>query len=161
MLIYTVGHSTRTQEELIELLRAYGVALLCDIRAIPYSRYNPQHNRETLLDLLPAHGIAYTHREELGGRRPPREVMERARSCSERSRGFAEYMKTPPFIKGLDRVLEQAEHRLTALMCGEIDPTHCHRFLVADALVARGHDVRHIISLDECRDHPVTLFSMM
>ncbi|HVK38528.1 MAG TPA: DUF488 domain-containing protein [Candidatus Kapabacteria bacterium] len=157
--IYTVGHSTRTHEQLVELLRAHHIELLIDIRRIPYSRYNPQFNREELDRTMPPTGILYEHLEELGGTRPPQHVLERARSCSERSRGFAEYMTTPAFRRGLDRVLVLAESSRIALMCAEADPSHCHRFWVADALVAHGATVRHITSTTEAEIHPENLFT--
>lgn len=157
--IYTVGHSTRTHEQLVALLRAHHVERLIDIRKIPYSRYNPQFNREQLATTMPHAGIIYEHLESLGGRRPPPAVVERARSCSERSHGFAEYMKTPAFRHGLDRVLALAESAVIALMCAEADPSHCHRYWVADALVAHGTVVRHIISESEAEIHPENLFT--
>src|SRR5690349_2808465 len=132
--IYTIGHSTRKREDLVGILKHYGIELLLDIRKIPYSRYNPQFNREEMIKEMPAAGILYEHCDELGGVRPAQEVMDRAKSCSERSRGFAGYMQTDPFKRGLKRALELAATRRIALMCAESDPTHCHRFWVADAL---------------------------
>jgi uncharacterized protein (DUF488 family) len=158
--IYTIGHSTRTQRELIDLLRQNHVPLLLDIRAIPYSRYNPQFNREAMQEVMPSEGIVYEHLAALGGVRPSQEVMKGAKSCSERSRGFAGYMKTDEFKAGLDRVLELAMEAPVALMCGEGDPTHCHRFWVADALRERGIEVKHIITRDQVREHPQSLFSL-
>ncbi len=159
MLIYTIGHSTRSQEALMELLKNYGVQAVIDIRAIPYSRHNPQFNREEMQRAYRTSGIRYQHVESLGGTRPPKEVMERARSCSERSRGFAEYMATAIFQEGIEQVLAMAKREQLALMCAESDPAHCHRFWVSDALVARGVEVRHIIGNGETRDHPANLFS--
>ncbi|KXK57988.1 MAG: DUF488 domain-containing protein [Chlorobi bacterium] len=159
MLIYTVGHSTRTQEALMELLKQYGVRAVIDIRAIPYSRHNPQFNREEMQRAYATSGIRYQHVESLGGKRPPKEVMERARSCSERSRGFAEYMRTATFQEGIQQVMGMANTEQIALMCAEADPTHCHRFWVADALVERGVQVRHIINENESRIHPANLFT--
>ncbi|MCC7438916.1 MAG: DUF488 domain-containing protein [Armatimonadetes bacterium] len=159
MLIYTIGHSTRSQEALMELLKRCGVQGVIDIRAIPYSRYNPQFNREEMQRAYHSSGIRYQHLESLGGTRPPKEVMERARSCSERSRGFAQYMATPVFQEGIQQLVEMAKQEQLALMCAEADPAHCHRFWVADALVERGVQVRHIISETETREHPANLFS--
>lgn len=159
MLIYTIGHSTRSQEAFMELLKSYGVQAVIDIRAIPYSRYNPQFNREEMQRAYSTSGIRYQHIAALGGTRPPKEVMERARSCSERSRGFAQYMNTPIFQEGIQQVLEMAKEEQLVLMCAETDPSHCHRFWVADALVERGIEVRHIINEAETRDHPANLFS--
>jgi uncharacterized protein (DUF488 family) len=159
MTIYTIGHSTRTQEELMELLKENGIELLLDIRRIPFSRHNPQFNREEMVRVVPAYGLRYEHCTELGGVKPPQQVIEAARSCSERSRGFATYMEGESFKRGLERALELAEQSTIALMCAESDPSHCHRFWVADALAARGIAVRHIISHNRIEDHPQNLFT--
>ncbi|HVZ38628.1 MAG TPA: DUF488 domain-containing protein [Candidatus Kapabacteria bacterium] len=157
--IHTIGHSTRTRAELVDLLRHYGIELLVDIRKIPYSRYNPQFNREDMMRAMPEAGIAYEHCDDLGGVRPPQEVVERAKSCSERSRGFAGYMQTPPFRRGLEHVLALAGERRIALMCAEANPSHCHRFWVADAIVEAGVPVVHIISMEKAEEHPRNLFT--
>jgi uncharacterized protein (DUF488 family) len=157
--VYTIGHSTRTQGELIDILQHHGIPVLLDIRAIPYSRYNPQFNRETMMEVMPGEGIHYEHIEALGGHRPSPEVMKAAKSCSDRSHGFAEYMKSEEFQRGLDRVIELAASSPVALMCGEREPEHCHRFWVADALRERGIEPQHLIHRDEVREHPMNLFS--
>ncbi len=158
MMIYTVGHSTRSREELVEILKGFGVEILLDIRKIPYSRYNPQFNKETMIREIPVTGIVYEHVDELGGVRPPQQVIDRAKSCSERSRGFAGYMRTPEFAKGLERAILLAGEGRVALMCAEADPTHCHRFWVADALTARGIAVTHILRAGESMEHQENLF---
>lgn len=158
-MIYTIGHSTRTSQELVELLRHYGVDRLIDIRSIPFSRYNPQFNRDVIADVMRQSDIGYEHLESLGGIKPTREVMERATSCSERSRGFATYMQSDEFRSGLARVLQVAEHATVALMCAESNPSHCHRFWVSDALLEQGVDVAHIIDATTLRDHPRNLFT--
>jgi uncharacterized protein (DUF488 family) len=157
--IFTVGHSTRQQSELIELLKHYGVETLVDIRRIPFSRHNPQFNRETVMKAMEEAGIRYEHLTELGGVKPSQEVIDRARSCSERSRGFAGYMETPVFQKGLEHAIALSADSQIALMCAEADPAHCHRFWVADALVERGIEVEHIVAINDLRDHPRNLFS--
>jgi uncharacterized protein (DUF488 family) len=157
--IYTIGHSTRSHAELIELLRENGIELLLDIRRIPYSRHNPQFNREEMVKVMPPTGIRYEHCTELGGVKPPQEVIDRAKSCSERSRGFAGYMESEPFKRGLEHALALASESRVALMCAESDPSHCHRFWVADALAARGVAVRHIIKPGKVEDHPENLFT--
>jgi uncharacterized protein (DUF488 family) len=157
--VYTIGHSTRSFEALVALLRAHAIERLIDIRKIPYSRYNPQFNREEMERAMPPTGILYEHLEALGGKRPPPEVVERAKSCSERSRGFAAYMQTDAFRHGVDRVIALAASERIALMCAEADPSHCHRFWVADALVARGISVRHITSEEDADLHPENLFT--
>lgn len=158
--IYTIGHSTRRLEELVTCLKAYGITLLVDVRAIPYSRYNPQFNREGLIEQLPALGIGYLHLAALGGNRPSKETMEKARSCSERSRGFSSYMKTKEFKDALSTVESYATAgEVIALMCGEIDPTHCHRFWIAEELQERDWEMTHILQENDAVPHPRTLFS--
>ncbi len=159
-IIYTIGHSTRTQQELIDLLRHYNVNALIDIRAIPYSGYNPQFNRETLMKVMPETGIRYEHLQEVGGKRPSQEVMAAAKSCSERSRGFAGHMQTEEFKQGINHIVDLANTGETlALMCAESEPSHCHRFWVADALNDRGATIRHIITDNDVREHPANLFT--
>ena len=161
-IIYTVGHSTRKRSELIALLKHYGVDTLLDIRAIPYSRYNSQFNREEMMAAMPSAGIAYEHLEALGGKRPPREVMATAKSCSERSHGFAAHMQTEEFREGLAHVLDLTRaSRTVVLMCAESDPSHCHRYWVADAVEAEGFTVRHIVTEQDLREHPRNLFTYM
>ena len=158
--IYTVGHSTRLRSELVALLNYYNLDTLLDIRAIPYSGYNPQFNLETMIEEFPQSGITYEHIAALGGIKPSRDVMAAAKSCSERSRGFAEYMQTEKFKDGLDYVLNLANSgKQIALMCAESKPERCHRFWVADTLQVQGWEVRHIVSEDDVRDHPANLFT--
>ena len=158
--IYTVGHSTRQRSELAALLKHYGVDRLIDIRAIPYSRYNPQFNLETMMEEFPKTGIEYEHLAVMGGERPSSEVMAKAKSCSERSRGFAAHMESEEFRQGLDYVLDlAAEGKTIALMCGELRPEHCHRFQVADVIQGEGWEVEHIVSEDDLRHHPANLFT--
>ena len=153
--MYTIGHSTRRLEELEACLKAYNVTLLVDVRSIPYSRYNPQFNREDLIEQLPARGLGYIHLSALGGKRPPKEVMDRARSCSERSRGFAEHMQSQEFRNELAKVVTYSESgEVVALMCGEIDPTHCHRFWIAEELQDQGWQMIHILQENDALPHP-------
>ncbi|MGH7447521.1 MAG: DUF488 family protein, partial [Longimicrobiales bacterium] len=105
MRIFTVGHSTRTGEEFLEILRAHGIRRLVDVRRYPGSRRHPHFSRESLERTLPAHGIAYEHEVALGGRRKPAaDSVNRAwRSAS--FRAYADYLATPEFRQALDRVL--------------------------------------------------------
>ncbi len=158
--LYTVGHSTRKRSELVALLKSYGVDTLFDIRAIPYSRYNPQFNREEMEKEMPPTGITYEHISALGGKRPSPEVMAAAKSCSERSHGFADYMETAEFKEGLAYVIARADEGKTiALMCAESEPSHCHRYHVADAVQAAGKTVTHIVKGNDAREHPANLFT--
>lgn len=157
-MVYTIGHSTRTTSDFVLLLKQHKVEILLDIRVVPYSRFNPQYNREALSQELKKYDILYQHIEALGGIKPTKEIMESAKSCSERSRGFGEYMKTIEFKSSLHYVIGVAKSLVVALMCAESEPTKCHRRLVADALTNEEVEVAHIISYKELRPHSTGLF---
>src|SRR5450759_3605219 len=144
MLISTIGHSTRSIEEFIEILKAHSIEHVIDIRTVPRSRANPQFNRESLPASLQAAGIAYEHMPGLGGlRRARRDSINTAwRNAS--FRGYADYMQTPEFEASLDQLVAIAQERPSAIMCAEAVQWRCHRSLVADALLARGIRVEHI-----------------
>lgn len=156
MTIFTVGHSTRPIAEFIELLAAHTVQRLVDVRTIPQSRHNPQFGREQLSAALERAGIHYTHMPGLGGLRRPRKDSINTGWRNASFRGYADYMQTPPFEESLNRCIELANAEQIALMCAEAVPWRCHRSLIADALVARGIDVREITSLTDARPHALT-----
>jgi uncharacterized protein (DUF488 family) len=157
--ILTVGHSTRPIEEFIELLQQHGVRLLIDVRTVPRSRHNPQFNRDALPDsLLRAH-IGYTHLPELGGLRHAREDSINTGWRNLSFRGFADYMQTPEFEQGLEKLIQLADADPAAIMCAEAVPWRCHRSLIADALVARGIPVADILSLKPAAPHKLTPFA--
>lgn len=145
-VVYTIGHSTRSFDELVELLRAHGIERLVDVRTVPRSRTNPQFNRDTFGPALRNRRIAYRHMKELGGlrRARPDSVNTGWRNAS--FRGFADYMQTDEFRAALDELEALAAEKATAIMCAEAVPWRCHRSLIADALIARGHEVRDIMS---------------
>jgi uncharacterized protein (DUF488 family) len=157
--IFTIGHSTRPIEELIELLTSNGVRRVIDIRTIPKSRHNPQFNSETLAESLSAAHIGYVHLKALGGLRhaQPDSVNLGWRNSS--FRGFADYMQTPEFAAGLEHAIALAEKKTSALMCAEAVPWRCHRSLVADALSVRGIRVLEIISAAKPKEHSLTPFA--
>jgi uncharacterized protein (DUF488 family) len=143
--IFTIGHSTRTLEELIQVLKAHRIATLADIRSFPMSRRLPHFNREALETSLPEAGIRYVWVKELGGRR--KKIRKDSPNVALRSQGFrnyADYMLTPEFQLAVDKMIKLAEHSRTACMCAERLYFRCHRMLVSDWLVAHGHDVLHI-----------------
>jgi uncharacterized protein (DUF488 family) len=146
LVVFTIGHSTRTFEAFATLLRAHGVRQVADIRTVPRSRRNPQFGRETLPGALAAVGIAYRHVPALGGLRHPRADSPNRGWRNDSFRGYADYMSTPAFDAALDEVMGYARVAPTALMCAEAVWWRCHRWLVADALVVRGVEVRHIIA---------------
>jgi uncharacterized protein (DUF488 family) len=152
-VIFTVGHSTRSFAELVEILRAHGVERLVDVRTVPRSRHNPQFNRQTLSKALHNRRINYRHIKALGGLR---RAMSDSKNTGWRNasfRGYADYMQTPPFDEGLEQLLKLARQKPTAIMCAEAVPWRCHRSLIADALIARGYEVRHIMSATSAKPH--------
>ena len=143
--IYTIGHSTRTLDELVAALQGHGIKTLVDIRSFPMSRRLPHFNRESLELELPKQGIAYVWMKELGGRRKKlRDDSPNTGLRNESFRNYADYMMTDEFAAGIDRLLEIAERETTAIMCAERVYFQCHRMLVSDYLTAHGHTVLHI-----------------
>lgn len=155
-VIFTVGHSTRSLDEFVELLRHYGIKLLVDVRTIPRSRHNPQFNKETLSAFLRNRRIGYRHMKELGGLRHSRPDSPNAGWRNASFRGFADYMQTPEFAKAVEKLIVLAGGKTTAIMCAEAVPWRCHRSLIADALLARGIPVREIISSTSIKTHELT-----
>ena len=141
--MYTIGHSTRSLEEFLALLRVNDVTRLADIRRFPGSRRHPHFSREALEVSLPSAGVEYVHFEELGGRRKPIKNSPNGAWDSDQFRGYADHMATPAFQEAVDRLL--ASERPTTVMCAEAVPWRCHRNLLSDELVRRGVTVLHIV----------------
>ncbi|HEX7081446.1 MAG TPA: DUF488 domain-containing protein [Gammaproteobacteria bacterium] len=157
--IYTIGHSTRPVEELIDLLRRHRVDLLVDIRTVPKSRHNPQFEQQSLRRSLENAGIEYRHMGSLGGlRRPAADSVNRGWR-NDSFRGFADYMQTPEFSAAVAELIGAAEGRTAAIMCAEAVPWRCHRSLVGDALLVRGVEVVDIIGEQSARKHVLTRFA--
>lgn len=152
----TIGHSTRPLDDLIELLRENGVRLLVDIRRFPGSRRQPQFNKEPFAAALHDVGITYEHAIDLGGRRAPVEHSPNEGLRNPQFRGYADHMETPEFARALDRLLDQGVNEVVAVMCAEAVPWRCHRSLLADAILARGVQVEHIIGARTRRPHEPT-----
>src|SRR6202162_3868943 len=157
--VMTIGHSTRTWKDFLELLRAHRVKRVIDVRSIPRSRHNPQFNRETLSTKLRAAGIGYVHLQKLGGLRHARRDSLNMGLRHTSFRGFADYMQTSEFEVGLHRLMKLAGQKRTAIMCAEAVPWRCHRSLIADALVARGIEVFEISSATRAQPHKMTPFA--
>ncbi len=157
--IYTVGHSTRTAEELVELLRAHGIQTLVDIRTVPRSRTNPQFNQDTLPRTLAKEDLRYVHLSRLGGLRRTSKDSPNMGWRNTSFRGYADYMQTDEFTQGLEELRELTKDGPLALMCAEAVRWRCHRSLVADALYARGVEVRHITSRTRAEPHKLTPFA--
>ncbi|HKW88794.1 MAG TPA: DUF488 domain-containing protein [Candidatus Acidoferrales bacterium] len=158
-VILTVGHSNRSIADFIPLLKAHGIARVIDVRTIPRSRHNPQFNCDALAKSLRAARIAYTHLKKLGGLRHARADSPNTGWHNASFRGFADYMQTPEFAAGLKRVESLARTKRCALMCAEAVPWRCHRSLLADALVVRGHPVAHIMTRTRANPHKLTPFA--
>ncbi len=154
--MFIVGHSTRTIEEFLGLLRAHGIRLLVDVRTVPRSRHNPQFNQEALRGALRRARIGYRHMKGLGGLRHARKDSPNGAWRNASFRGFADYMQTPEFVENLERVIEFARRSPAALMCAEAVPWRCHRSLIADALLARRIRVEELSSLSSTRPHTLT-----
>jgi uncharacterized protein (DUF488 family) len=160
MRLYTIGHSTRTLDELVAALHSFGIRLLVDVRTIPRSRHTPQFNQALLARALPAHGVAYRHLPALGGWRKPRPGSANAGWRNASFRGFADYMQTPEFAAGLAALRALAAERgPAAVMCAEAVPWRCHRSLIADALAAGGDEVLHIMGPSTAQPHALTPFA--
>lgn len=158
-VILTIGHSTRTLELFIRMLKAHEVTKVVDIRTVPRSRHNPQFNKETLADELKAAGIEYVHMPGVGGLRHPRPDSPNTGWKNSSFRGFADYMQTQEFEDNLKTLINLAGQERCALMCAEAVPWRCHRSLIADALAIRGIRVEHIMSLSSTQPHKLTPFA--
>lgn len=157
MRIWTIGHSTRTIEEFISLLKENDIKLLADVRAWPSSKRYPQFNKDALAESLNAHGIAYEHFPELGGKRKTKPDSRNTAWRNASFRGYADYMETEQFQKGIERLLDAAaEAGSTAIMCAEAVWWRCHRSLIADYLKARGVEVLNILGENKVEPHPYT-----
>ena len=154
--VFTVGHSTRSGEEFVEILNAHGVEVLVDVRSFPGSRRYPQFNRVALSESLGKAGIEYRHEPRLGGRRAPRADSHNTAWRNPQFRGYADHMETEVFRKGVEDLLELARDRRVAVMCAEAVWWRCHRSLLADYLKAHGHTVLHIIDQKKIEEHPYT-----
>ena len=157
--VYTVGHSTRSIEQLVELLRAHEVTRLIDIRTVPKSRHNPQFNLEEMPAALEPYGIAYEHQSALGGLRHARKDSINTAWENASFRGYADYMQTEEFAAALEDLVGTSQAETVAIMCAEAVPWRCHRRMVADALVARGLEVLHIYTATKVEAHRLTPFA--
>ena len=158
-MVYTIGHSTREFGEFLGLLETHGIRHVVDVRRYPASRRHPQYVRAALEQTLAAAGIAYTHEVDLGGRRTPRPDSPNTGWRSGSFRGYADHMDSEAFQAALDRLITIAGQSRTVVMCAEAVPWRCHRQLIADVLLARGHEARHILSLERADTHRLTPFA--
>ena len=149
--IWTIGHSTRSLEELLALLEENGIGRLADIRRYPGSQRYPHFSRESLERELPKHGIEYVHMADLGGRRKPLPDSPNQGLRNEQFRAYADHMGTAEFRAAVDRLL--GSEKRTAYMCAEAVPWRCHRNLLSDELLRRGLTVTHILGPGQTQPH--------
>ncbi|MGH8224567.1 MAG: DUF488 family protein [Gammaproteobacteria bacterium] len=159
--LYTIGHSNRTLDAFIAILRAHGIEYLVDVRTIPRSRHNPQFNLDALPASLAEFSINWEHRAGLGGLRHACKDSPNQGWRNASFRGYADYMQTPEFTAEIEALTELARRERTAIMCAEAVPWRCHRSLIADALTVRGIAVRHIMSEKTARPHTLTSFAQV
>ena len=157
--IFTIGHSTRELADFSRVLQAHDVRLLEDIRAFPMSRRYPHFNREKLELWLPEIGCDYVWEKDLGGRRSKQMPTDESPNVALRStsfRNYADYMLSSQFQQAVERLVERAQKKNTAIMCAEYVYFHCHRMLVSDYLVSRGHTVLHILDEKPPAEHKLS-----
>ncbi|MDH3284053.1 MAG: DUF488 domain-containing protein [Acidobacteriota bacterium] len=138
-LVWTVGHSDRRPEELVALLASHGIARVVDVRSHPWSRRHPWHGRTELERSVRDGGIRYTWLgAALGGMRPE---------------GFRAHQRSDAYQRGLEELIRLAREDVSAVLCAERDPSHCHRRFIADDLARSGLVVRHLLGPDEIVPH--------
>jgi len=155
-MIWTIGHSTRTLEAFIGLLKEFQIHLLADIRSYPGSRRCPQFNSAPLKASLAGANIRYIHMNSLGGRRRVRPDSHNTGWIHPAFRGYADYMETVSFKEAIPELEDLASHELTAIMCAEALWWRCHRGLVSDYLKWRGWTILHILGPGKTEEHPFT-----
>jgi uncharacterized protein (DUF488 family) len=160
--LYTIGHSTRSLEELVASLKAHGIKTLVDIRAFPMSRRLPHFNRESLESELSKRGIHYAWMKALGGyRKATRKDSPNTALRNASFRNYADYTLTHDFEEAMDELLRLAGQSRTVYMCAERIYFRCHRMIVSDWLVAHGHEVLHIDAEGPTRPHKLTFEARM
>lgn len=154
--IWTIGHSTRPIDEFIELLKSHQIDAVADVRSYPGSRKFPHFGAEALAESLPDAGIEYVPFKQLGGRRRARPDSPHTIWRSAAFRGYADFMDTDDFKKGIDELVAMAREKRTAIMCSEAVWWRCHRSMISDYLKAAGVTVEHIIGPGKAEIHPFT-----
>jgi uncharacterized protein (DUF488 family) len=155
-VIWTIGHSTRTLEQLLAMLHSFSIELVADVRNFPGSRKYPYFNKESLEISLPQNNIQYVHLKSLGGRRKPNADSKNTTWKNTAFRGYADYMETQPFKQGMSELANSALKLRTAFMCSEAVWWRCHRSMISDYLKAHGWKVMHIMEVNKAQEHPYT-----
>jgi uncharacterized protein (DUF488 family) len=154
--IWTIGHSTRTQEEFVQMLHSFSITLLVDVRHFPGSRNYPHFNKDVLCQTLAKAHIQYEHIESLGGRRKAKPDSKNTAWRHPAFRGYADYMETPSFKEGILHLEHLASQKRTAYMCSEAVWWRCHRSMISDLLKVKGWLVNHIMAIGKATEHPFT-----
>ena len=154
--IWTIGHSTRSFEEFLDMLHSFSIELIADIRSYPGSRKFPQFNKEALEVSIPRNNIQYVHLKSLGGRRKANPDSKNTGWRHAAFRGYADYMETNNFKDGIMDLTNRALKQRTAYMCSEALWWRCHRSMVSDYLKLQGWDVMHIMGIGKAEQHSYT-----
>jgi uncharacterized protein (DUF488 family) len=155
-IIWTIGHSTRTIDDLVGMLQSFRIALIADVRSYPGSKRYPQFNKEALEISLPQSNIKYVQIKDLGGRRRANSDSKNTVWRNDAFRGFADYMETDAFKKGIEQMQSLADKQRIAYMCSEAVWWRCHRSLISDYLKSIGWTVMHIMDIGKAEEHPYT-----
>jgi uncharacterized protein (DUF488 family) len=155
-MIWTIGHSTRSAEDYMALLRVHEIGAVTDVRRFPGSRRHPQFGREALAHFLAEHHVEYHWIGSLGGRRRAVGTDTNSAWRNASFRAYGEFIHTAEFAAGLDQLLELARRSRTAIMCAELLWWRCHRAIIADVLHVRGIPVVHIVDEKQTTVHPLT-----
>lgn len=154
--IWTIGHSTHSFDELVEMLKSFHIELVADVRSFPGSRKFPQFNKEKLMISLPETDIEYIHIKALGGRRKVNPDSKHTVWRNASFRGYADYMDTEDFETGIKELIQLAEKKNVAYMCSEAVWWRCHRSMISDYLKTEGWTVMHIMAVEKADEHPYT-----
>jgi len=154
--VWTIGHSTRTLEELVEMLHSFQIKTVVDLRSYPGSRRYPHFNKEALEVSLPGNNIQYFHLKKLGGRRKVNPDSKNTAWRHAAFRGYADYMETDAFKEGIEELEKIAVQQRTSYMCSEAVWWRCHRSMVSDYLKVKGWKVMHIMGVGKQEEHPYT-----
>ena len=154
--IWTIGHSNKSFQDFLEILKVYEIEILADVRSFPGSRKFPWFNKEYFSENLPPEGIDYTLIKNLGGRRKVKPDSHNTAWENLQFRAYADYMESPQFLDWINELINYASQKRTAYMCSEVLWWRCHRSMISDYLKLKGWNVIHIIGINKTQEHPYT-----
>ena len=158
LTIFTFGHSCLPREKILKTIQTAGISCVVDVRAVPHSARYPQFSQDQLREALNAQHVTYHWAgHALGGRRSARPDSPHVALLDDAARGFADHMDTSDFERGIAQLLNLAQREPIAIMCAESLLEHCHRRLIADALVLRGVRVVHLVDGQVLREHRLSV----